>query len=745
MSRLSLGLGLAALLALGLPVLAQDPSSGSVDAVGPAVEDRPLRINVGPRASVTKLRRVSGDLVELIVRDTPAALDALVRMRNTPSIRAMDAVRTGGRTWFLRVGLRDPERDLQAVIEDDELILTVVERTERIRPIFTEAPTVEQLRSGEIPVQPLKPERRDLSPLPGDAISLAMQPESFQVLLSKSRDTTRTSWAAVDRARNAMLAATSVEQATSARYQLGQHYLGLGFGKEARYYFSEISKRPGPIAQRDLEVARARAALACSEWDEARDHLYEAWGLGANEVGIVEGLAVVSLATSDPPRAATARTLAARTDRAEARLLAAELLQRDGYIEESLPLLQNLLDQLDGTERSRAALRLGDAYDAARDGPAASRAWAETEPELAALREKLVQLLNGQADEWGAAIPSLVQASIPRSDSGAEALYLLAQIDDTAYAVTKEDAINDYAALMRRYPRKSKGSDVPEKFWDQYSSYVEDLAGANRWFDIAALHESVWDRNVRRAITDSRVLVDVSHAYEEVGLPDRAMVVLREAVAVLVGRGEDDPDLVFQLARLYSETGRWSDGLRSVRYLYANGFPEELTGPLLFLEGELHLGNEDTESALIALRKAALLPEFRDKATLLMAEVDADAGRCDRAAPTLRRLLFNPKGEDSVTAPEPWIALARCLRIAGDTAGAARAAKAAAERSTGEEETRYATWLAATASEWKDEVAVSTLTEGDDIWALMAAEQQASEAFADELQSRQETEWSKRK
>lgn len=745
MTRATLGLAFWVLLSFAPPTAAQEPQSGSVDAVGPAVEDRPLRINVGPRASVTKLRRVSGDLVELIVRDTPAALDALVRMRNTPSIRAMDAIRTGGRTWFLRVGLRDPEKDLQAVIDKDELVLTVVERTERIRPIFTQAPTVEQLKTGEIPLQPLKPQRRDLSPLPGDAISLPMQPESFQVLLSKSRDTTRTSWAAVDRARNAMLAATSVEQETAARYQLGQHYLGLGFGKEARYYFSEISKRPGPIAQRDLEVARARAALACSEWDEAREHLFEAWGLGATEVGIVEGLAVVSLATNDPPRAPTARTLAARTDRAEARLLAAELLQRDGYIEESLPLLENLLDNLSGPDRSRAALRLGDAYDAARDGPAASRAWAETEPELAALREKLVQLLNGQADEWGAAIPSLVQASIPRSDSGAEALYLLAQIDDRAYAVTKEDAINDYAALMRRYPRKARGSDVPEKFWAQYSSYVGDLVDAERWFDVAALHESVWDRSVRRAITDSRVLVDVSRAYEEVGLPDRAMVVLREAVAVLVGRGEDDPDLVFQLARLYAETGRWSDGLRSVRYLYDNGFPDELAGPLLFLEGELHLGNDDVDAALVSLRKAALMPQFRERATLLMAEIDADAGRCDRAAPTLKRLLFTPKGEESVTAPEPWISLARCLRVAGDTTGAARAAKAAAERTAGEEESRYATWLAATASEWKDEVAITTLTEGDDIWSLMAAEQQASEAFAEELQARQETEWTKRR
>lgn len=734
--------GLAALLALALPAGAQE----SRDAVGEPVEDRPIRVNVGPKASVTKLERVSGDIVELVVRDTPVELDAVLGLRNTPTIRNMDAMSSGGRVWFVRVALRDPEADLEAVVEDGQLVLNVVPRTERIRPVRVRVPTIDELQSGELPPQPIRPDPLQLTALPGDAQSLAMQPWEYDLsLLPSPAWLPRSTWGAVDRARNAMLAASSPDAETQARYRLGLHYLELGFGKEARYYFSEISKRPGPVAQRDLEIARARAAISCARWDEAREHLFEAKALGAPESGVLEGLAVVSLATSDPPRAPTGRALAATTARPEARLLAAELMQRDGYIAESLPLLQGLTAELSGGNQSRAALRLGDAYLMDGDVPAASRAWALTNPELAAMREKLVQLLRGDPSEWAAAIPSLVQSSIPRSDSGAEALYLLAQIDLAVPIATREDAINELAAIMRRYPRKAEGSDVPERFWRVYSAYVGELAEAERWFDIAALHEAVWDRTVRRAINDTRVLVDVSRAYEEVGLPERAMVVLREAVAVLVAKGEDDPSLVFHLTRLYAQTERWDDGLRSVRYLDNNGAPEDLAGPLRLLEARLHLGKDDPDAAMAALRRAALLPDYRDKATLEMAVIDANAGRCDRGAPTLSRLLFTPKGEETVTSAEPWVALARCLRVAGDSQGAARAAKGAVARSTGEGETRYATWLAATASEWEDQAAVTTLTEGDDIWSLMAEEQQANEAFSAELQARRETEWSRRR
>ncbi len=722
---------------------AQDPT---IDSVGVSVQDRPVQVTVGPGASVTKLQRVKGDIVELVVKDTPVELDAVLNMRNTPSIRNMDAMSSGGRVWFVRVGLRDAQSDLEARVEDGVLTLEVVPRTSRDSPVRGRVATVEELVNGPLPSAPPRPEVLELTSLPGDAVSLAMEPWSYAVTLLPSPGwLPRSTWDAVDRARTAMLGATSSAAETQARYRLGLHYLELGFGKEARYYFNEISKRPGPVSQRDLEVARARAALSCGRWDEARQHLIEAWRLGAPEAGVLEGMAVVSLATSNPPRAATGRALAAATARPESRMLAAELLQRDGYVSETRPILEGLGPQLSSEDAERVALRLGDALLMDGDVPAAVRAWGQTRPDLAVMRERLVELLRGDPSQWAAAIPGLVQSSIPRTDAGAESLYLLAQIDLAVPIATREDAINELAAIMRRYPRKAEGSDVPERFWRVYSGYVGELAKAGRWFDIAAMHEAVWDRTVRRAITDSRVLVDVARAYEEVGLPERAMVVLRDAVEVLNAKGQDDAGLVFQLARLYAKTQRHDAGLKSIAYMEAMGIPPELRGPAALTEAELHAGTGDLAAAADALRRAGLIPEYRDEASLRLAMMDAEAGRCARAAPSLQRLLFTPKGEETYTAAEPWVALARCLRVAGDREGAARAAKGAAARSSSDGESRYATWLAAAASDWRDEESVATLVEGDDIWALMAKEQQASEAFELELQARRETEWSARR
>ena len=232
-------------------------------------------------------------------------------------------------------------------------------------------------------------------------------------------------WGAVDRARNTMLSSPQEsETEVRAQYRLGLHYLELGLGEEARHYFADISKRPGPVAQQELETARSRAALICGEWDEAREHLAEAWRLGAPESGILEGLAVVSLATNDPPRGATGRALALATAHPKARMLAAELLQRDGYIAETLSILEGLPEQLRGEDTRRAALRLGDAYMAANNAPEAIRAW-ETSPEIAEMRERWIDLLLMSRGVASGHRPRAT--SIPRTDGAAEALYLLAE------------------------------------------------------------------------------------------------------------------------------------------------------------------------------------------------------------------------------------------------------------------------------------------------------------------------------
>lgn len=734
-------LGLSLGLVLAAPALAQSPD----EADGPA-EVEALRVRVGPKASIAQLPRVKKDIVELVVRECPVELDAILNLRNTPGIRALDAMRGGQGTWYLRVALRDPDGDLAARVEDGELVLEVLDRRAEVRRLRVDAPTVQQLVEGTTRPGPPRPAPLVLGFLPGDAMSLALDPRDYApIYLPSPSWLPRTTWDSIDRARGAMLSADNEDAASQARYRLGLHYLELGFAEEARFYFGEISRRPGPVPQTDIATAQARAALANGDWDVARERLVEAWHLGAPEIGVLEGLAVVSLATSEPPRAQTGRALAAVAGRPEAQLLAAELLQRDGYLAESRPILEGLLQHFDGPESERVALRLGDARFMDGDTPEAARAWQRTVPEVGEIRLKLVELLHGDPAEWPKSIPELVQASIPRSDAGAEALYLLAQIDLSLLVVSRDDAIADLARFMSRYPQRAAGSDVPERFWKVYSQHVRDMAEAERWFDLAALHESVWNRTVRRAVNDAAVLTHIARAYDEVGLPDRAIVVLRDAVSVLVAKGTDDPVLVYDLARLYAKAERWRDGLDSIAYLKRLGVPEIIRGDALLLESELLAGAGDREGAAAVLRRAAQLPGLRDPATLELAMMDAEAGDCRRAAPTLERLLFTPKGEEAYLEPRPWLALSRCLRVLGDATGAARAAKAAAERTTSDEEGRYATWLSAAATGWTDDALVAQLSEGEDIWAAMAREQQDAAAFAAELAERRELAWDKRR
>jgi hypothetical protein len=249
---------------------------------------------------------------------------------------------------------------------------------------------------------------------------------------------------------------------------------------------------------------------------------------------------------------------------------------------------------------------------------------------------------------------------------------------------------------------------------------------------------------VRRAVNDAAVLTHIARAYEEVGLPERAIVVLRDAVSVLVAKGKDDPRLVYDLGRLYAQAERWRDGLDSVAYLKRLGVPEVLRGDALMLEAELLNGAGERDAAAAVLRRAAQLPELREPATLDLAMMDAEAGDCQRAAPTLERLLFTPRGEEAYTDPRPWLALSRCLRVTGDAEGASRAAQAAAERTSSDEEGRYATWLSAAASGWTDAALVEELSGGDDIWAAMAKEQQDAAEFEAELATRRALTWDER-
>jgi hypothetical protein len=126
---------------------------------------------------------------------------------------------------------------------------------------------------------------------------------------------------------------------------------------------------------------------------------------------------------------------------------------------------------------------------------------------------------------------------------------------------------------------------------------------------------------------------------------------------------------------------------------------------------------------------------------MTLAIVDAEGGQCRRAEPVLTRLLFAEGGEARFPEPRPWLALARCKNLSGDAAGAARAARRAAEGAGNDEESRYARWLSAMAGGWRDPAALEELAAGDDIWGVIAREQQQAASFSAAVDLRRETDW----
>ena len=129
------------------------------------------------------------------------------------------------------------------------------------------------------------------------------------------------------------------------------------------------------------------------------------------------------------------------------------------------------------------------------------------------------------------------------------------------------DAVSDLSKLIRNHRRIAQRSDAPERMWDIYKERQARLVRAEKWFDVAALHEGAWHPIVRRAVDDYDLLLRVADAYEKIGLPHPALRLTQEVYPMMLAAGEEDVALVHDLARLYGETGNSREGLRTLRYL----------------------------------------------------------------------------------------------------------------------------------------------------------------------------------
>jgi hypothetical protein len=723
-----LALGLCPTPASGVPAEAKATPGTTLFGV--------IRMPVGTNIRIERHSQVREGVVEAVIRglDEGTDLNSVLSGRTNPYVAAMETWYSGGGTWVVKAMMRKPEWDLRIVVDGGYLVIEVVEGIASIADAEEKVLTVQSLVSGDVPTPASKTKFPQLIFLHGNALSYAMNADDFVPLLPVPAALPRPNWFAIDRARTAMLAAQTEVALAQARYELGWLYLEKGFNREGRYYFELLSDNAGALRPVDVALARARSALACARWDEARDRLREAYRFGARESAIVEGFGVVSLETGVPGRALTAKVMARVTGRPEALLLAAELLQRDGYYAESRSLLESLTGRVEGITAERVALRLGDARIIGGESDAAVRAYRDAPAGLSEVRVLYVDLLTKGSLSWAASIPRLSLFAKEKGEVGAEALYLLSQID-TQFG-TRVDAVTDLAQLIRKHRTIAMASDVPERLWEVYKERQNILLGQEKWFDAASLHEGAWHPMLRRAVDDTSVLVGVAHAYEQIGLPQRALALTRDVWSVLLRGASDDTDLLINMTRLYHENGDTLNALETLKYLRRNKVPADRLADTALLAATIHEANGHVPAMVKELRAAARDPRHRERATLWMARVDAEAGRCDAATSVLWGTLMSPEGRAKYTESRPYLALARCLAAKGDGARAAQAAKAAAGRSDSAEESRYATYLAAVASGWKDGIAREALTEGEDVWAALSQDHARAKAFSVELEKR---------
>lgn len=694
-----------------------------------------IDVDVGDAVRVERHPTVREGLVELVVRGCNQDLGAVLTGRTNPYVGGMDATYSGSGVWVVKIMMSRRDSDVSAVVKDGKLIIDVVESVGSGDEGEGEVATVRSLVEGTAPTSPANTVFPPLMFLSGEAMSYAMTSDDFVPLLPAPAAMPRSTWAAIDRARQTMLKAATEVSLAQARYELGWLYLEKGFDREARYYFEYLAEEPGALPARDVSLARARAALACQHWEEARKRLREAYRYGARESAIVEGFGVVSLATGIPGRALTARVLSHVTGRPESLLLAAELLQRDGYYQESRPLLEALVGRSSGRTARQVSLRLGDARLLDGEYDAAVRAYRNGPKGLGRFRILLVDLLEKGPSEWAKAVPKFTGMAKQEGEVGAEALYLLSQLD--SMMGSQVDAVSDLSTMIRDHRRTAQRSDVPERLWSIYKERQTRLLAAEKWFDVAALHEGAWHPMVRRAVDDHNLLIGIAKAYEEIGLAHQALRVTQEVYPMILAAGEDDEALIYDLARLYGETGNSREGLRTLRYLKDRpGIAR--SGAFAMLRASLLEQGGDLDGAQVALRRAARSSTHRDEATVELGRIDAEAGRCRRAAGVLWGKLITPAGQKKFESPRPYLALARCMAAQGEGEMAAEAARLAAARTDSAEESRFAEYIAASSRQFPADEEQEALDAGSDIWAALSEDHKAGLELSEEIEKRKQ-------
>jgi tetratricopeptide (TPR) repeat protein len=236
---------------------------------------------------------------------------------------------------------------------------------------------------------------------------------------------------------------------------------------------------------------------------------------------------------------------------------------------------------------------------------------------------------------WIGQIAPLERAARGDSLAMADAHYGIARILNASgdYAEASEHLGAGWDAAPERFSL----SDAPAALLSSCSTRIRQLAARGRWVDTVSAHEQCWRPELTPLDGENNTLRDVAVAYDRLGLPDKALRVLR---ASLSARSDTDnhkaADLVI-LMHLYVESDKPLEALETMESL-ADPSP---TAHFVAAQAHTMLGR--VASAEASLRQAGLADTpWRESVDIERGILLADAERCEEAMSLLEQLPAAP-------------------------------------------------------------------------------------------------------
>lgn len=737
--------------------LAQEPDPTVVD---------PTLLVTGPKEGNITLDISRGTRIELFPRAKSMEIEFVLYGNSKPLLAQLDAQRpqfltdafagsSGNNAWFITLYVTRADVVAEWRLENDNnLIITLKKGTPKVVPqrgLYS----FEELLNDPPQRRPERPPRVLIHPLTGDAQTILLPAGDYPISshhwkpllgnLDRGRDLTiskRPNIYDIDNYRYVLATTRSKETKAVALYQMGRTYETLGLYREAGHYYQEVVNQEAPYPANKLHMAQARVALAIEDWASAKTHCINAYETGAGELATLECFALISRGTGAPSPSDIGRTLASKTQKPMAHLLASELMMMDHRYVEALELLRPIPAQLRGHHARIANAHLGDALFYTGDYEGAREAWRNVGPldeigQIVQQRQRVVRLLQAPPQEWPNFIPEFHIESRDYSKRAAEINYILAQL---AKVLNEPGmAVEHLHNLLDRHHKLAYRTDVVSQLEYICSLRLGQLHEAEQWVEEAVFYEACWRPELNRVLYNTNMMQDVVEAYIELGMWQEAYELQLDINAIHTRDNEDNLEGLAQLANVLSRIGKPVEALETIEYGRARPESTPFRTRFDYLEGRIRYQLGALPEAKSAFTRAAASDEVKEEATLWLQFTNAENGDCETALPALKSFHEVPTLPDGIelTREEILLAYNRCLLNTGDYKTVVQVAKEIAlltdepmYKDEAGYQSSYASYKEASAADLPESV------ESDPFWDQMIQLKKETQAIEDRARGR---------